>query len=283
MVRFGPAGNVELFFALNCEVPMGVPSWFRAMGLRAYEFSFGSGVKIREEIATYIKNILKKYDVAVSVHAPFYINLSRTDSIAMERTFLHILDSVKACDMLGGSRVVLHPGTSKGFEKDEVFKQAVINLKEYRKKLCDLSYGHIYLCPETTGNINQIGDLDEILYLCEADESFIPTLDFAHIHALGQGALNSPDDFSAVLRRGIEVLGKERFAKAHMHFSRVAYMQSGEKTHMSFKDTLYGPEYSHLIPLLVEHSLSPIIICESKGTQIEDTVEMLYLYNRLIT
>ena len=43
------------------------------MGLNAYEYSLTRGINIKKETARLIGQQASKYDIAVSVHAPYYI------------------------------------------------------------------------------------------------------------------------------------------------------------------------------------------------------------------
>ena len=51
MIRFGPAGNSESFYAQGFKASWQAPAWLRKMGLSAYEYSFGRGVNLSEEAA----------------------------------------------------------------------------------------------------------------------------------------------------------------------------------------------------------------------------------------
>ena len=73
-------------------------------------------------------------------------------------------------------------------------------------------------------------------------------------------------------------LGQARVKCFHAHFSRIAYTAKGEKCHMTFADTDYGPEFSHLAPVLIKYGLEPTIICESRGTQADDSLIMKRIF-----
>ena len=63
-----------------------------------------------------------------------------------------------------------------------------------------------------------------------------------------------------------------------MHFSRIEYSAGGEKRHWTFADTQFGPEPQPLMELLAERQLTPVVICESAGTQAEDAQTMQQMY-----
>ena len=54
--------------------------------------------------------------------------------------------------------------------------------------------------------------------------------------------------------------------------------KGGEKKHWSMKDTQFGPEFAHLIPILLKYDIEPVIISESRGTQADDAKLMKEMY-----
>ncbi|MBO4539152.1 MAG: hypothetical protein J5781_02665 [Clostridia bacterium] len=56
------------------------------------------------------------------------------------------------------------------------------------------------------------------------------------------------------------------------------YGSKGEIKHLTFEDTVYGPEFEPLCEAILKLGLEPYIICESDGTQAEDTVTMKNIY-----
>ena len=73
----------------------------------------------------------------------------------------------------------------------------------------------------------------------------------------------------------------ERAKQFHAHFSRIAYTKGGEKCHLTFADTAFGPPHAPLLALLKERHLAPTIICESAGTQAEDAAALAQGYAAL--
>jgi deoxyribonuclease-4 len=68
----------------------------------------------------------------------------------------------------------------------------------------------------------------------------------------------------------------------HCHFSKIQYTIGGEKKHLTFEDTEFGPDFEPLAELLYKRSLKPTIICESDGTMVEDAIRMKNIYNEFI-
>jgi deoxyribonuclease-4 len=59
------------------------------------------------------------------------------------------------------------------------------------------------------------------------------------------------------------------------------YTAGGEKTHLTFEDTEYGPDFEPLMEVIHERNYTPFIICESQGTQAEDAAKMREYYENL--
>jgi deoxyribonuclease-4 len=281
MILFGPSGNSDIFYEQGYKSSLEMPGWLRNMGLDAYEYSCARGVRIKHDMAEKLGVIAKDNKIALSVHAPYYINLASEDPQAIEKSIEYIIDTAKVAELMGAGRVVLHPGSLGKKTREEAFANIRNNLGRVlqimKRRNCKVS-----LCPETLGKKNQMGSLDEILELCLMDEALIPTLDFAHLHAIDGGALKVKDDYRRVFDRLFTVLGSNRGKRIHIHYSRVEYtIKGGEKKHWSYDDIQYGPEFGPLAECLVEYGVSATIISESRGTMAEDSVKIKKIYDRI--
>ena len=69
----------------------------------------------------------------------------------------------------------------------------------------------------------------------------------------------------------------------HVHFAKIAYTKMGERAHVTFADSEFGPDFSQLAPMLIKYKLEPRIICESKGTMAMDACAMREIYNTALT
>ena len=275
MFRVGPAGNADSFYAQGHTASLEAPAWLHALGLTAYEYSFGHGVALREETALALRAEAEKYGISVSVHAPYYINFANPAPEKRAASLDYVLRSAQRARWLGGNRVVVHTGAQQKYSREEALARCREGLLEALEILEQNGLNDIRLCPETMGRPGQIGDLQEVLYLCRADERLIPCVDFAHLHALSQGALRDRAAFARVLDQAENALGRERARRMHIHFSAIEFTQKGEKRHRTFSEEAFGPRFCHLAPELVQRDYAPVIICESRGTQAEDAVKML--------
>ena len=123
--------------------------------------------------------------------------------------------------------------------------------------------------------------IEEIIEMCKIDEMLIPTIDFGHINARTLGGLKDTEDFENIIKYMINELGEERGKNFHAHFSKIEYTSGGEKKHLTFSDTEYGPEFEPLAKAIIKYNATPTIICESAGTMAEDAKAMKDIYMSL--
>ncbi len=273
-MRFGPAGNSDRFYAEGYKTSEQAPQWLAQMGLSAYEYSFGRGVSLSEEMAQKIRQKAMEHHIAMSAHAPYFINLANPDPEKRENSYRYILEAAQAVTRLGGERVVVHVGAVMKLERSKALRKCCEGLQEAYKRLDDAGLGAVRLCPETMGKYSQIGDLEETLDFCLLDDRMLPCIDFAHLHALTGGGLKETADFERILDSIERRLGMERARQMHMHFSTIEYTQAGEKRHRTFDETAYGPRFEQLAPLLHARGYCGTVICECKGTQADDAAKM---------
>ena len=275
---FGPAGNCDEFHAAGYKSTLQMFGFLEQRGLTAYEYQCGRGVRVSDESAAAICRKAREHGIAVSLHAPYFISLASAEEEKRDNSIRYILDSARAVDKMGGDRIVVHPGGLGGRSREEATALATDTLLRAQKALDEEHLGHIHICPEVMGKINQLGTLDEVLTFCRAEERFLPCVDFGHLNSRTFGETNSETAFAAVLDRIGDVLGEERQRAFHIHFSKIEYTIGGEKKHLTFEDTQFGPDPAPLMALLAQRGLCPTVICESAGTQTADAAEMKRLY-----
>lgn len=274
--KFGPAGNAESF---PYKSSVDAPRWLSTLGLDAYEYQCGKGVNVGEETARKLGAAAAANSVALSLHAPYFINLANPDPESLKKTTGYIIAACRAADWMGATRVVIHSGALMKRTRREAQDIALNSLKEIVSAVDGEGFGHITLCPETMGKINQLGDLDEVLELCTLDERLTPCIDFGHLYARTLGELEGHEACVRMLDRVVEVLGEERASHFHSHFSKIQFTPNGgEKMHLTFDQDEFGPDPAPLMAEIARRGWNPTFICESAGTQAEDAVTMKKLY-----
>ena len=278
MIKFGPSGNCESFYAAGYEKTEESAAFVKAHGLDCFEYSFGRGVRMSEEKARSIKRAFEKEGVEISVHAPYFINFANPDDEMAAKSYGYVLDSAKLCALMGGKRVVFHPAAQGKASRFEAVDKTLERLKILREYIYLNGLQDMIFCPETMGKLAQIGTVEEVTEFCLVDPVFTPCVDFGHINAREQGSLKTTTDYKDRLSYMIDKLGFDRMKHFHVHFSKIMYSAKGEIKHLTFADEIYGPEFEPLAIALKDLKLEPYIVSESAGTQTEDAAEMKKIY-----
>ena len=282
MVLFGPSGNSESFYEQGFKHSVQMPGWLARMGLDAYEYSCTKGVKLKKETALELRSEAEKHNIVLSVHSPYYINLATDDEEKRIKSIKYIVDTAAIADAMGAKRIVVHSGACAKLSREAALEYAKKTVSLALNELDSLGLGHVHICPETMGKINQLGTLDEVMELCRLDERLIPTIDFGHLYARTFGGLVTKVDFEKIFDTIENCLGFDRLKIFHSHFSRIEYTNpGGEKRHTIFDDTMWGPEFDYCGELIYKKNLSPTIICESAGTMAEDALKMKQYYMKI--
>ena len=282
MIKFGPSGNSQSFFDEGYERTIDAPAWIAKRNLDIFEYSFGRGVLVSAETAKAIGDEAKKYNIEITAHAPYFINFAGVDEEKMQKSYDHLINSVKIEKAFGGNRVVFHSGSETGQEREVAFNKVKENVQIVMEKIMKLGFEDIMVCPETMGKYSQIGTVQEVIELCKLHPNIYPCVDFGHVNCVLQGALKTSDDYKKhILDPMLNELPFEKVKKMHVHFSKIEFGPKGEKRHLTFEDTNYGPEFEPLAKVLAEYKLEPYILSESAGTQAEDAWTMKHIFNSL--
>lgn len=281
MIKFGPSGNCESFYAEGNTHTEQAAAFVKARGLDCFEYSFGRGVRMTEEKALSIGDAFAKENIEISAHAPYFINFANPDDEMAAKSYGYVLDSAKMLKLMGGKRVVFHPAAQGKASREEAVALTEKRLQILREYVYLNDLQDMKFCPETMGKLAQIGTVEEITRFCELDEIFTPCIDFGHINARERGSLKTTQDYKIRLEYMLERLGYERMKHFHAHFSKIMYSAKGEVKHLTFADEIYGPEFEPLAIALHDLKLEPYIVSESDGLQAEEAAEMKRIYFEL--
>ena len=278
--KFGPAGNCDAFYASGRKATVEAPAWLKEIGLDAYEFQAGNGLRVSDATLTAIGKQAKDHGIAMSLHTPYFISLSGIDPEKRLKSITYIKDSLHAASLLGADIIVIHTGSAAKISREEALGLAADTLYKTLEEIGDQP---IRLGLETMGKVNQLGTLEEVIALCKIDPILCPVVDWGHLNARAVGGqFPDADAYRRVFYSIGEALGDSYAQKLHCHFSKIQYTDKGEKCHLTFEDSIYGPDFAPLAEVIVRDSLSPRIICESAGTQADDALFMKNTLKNLI-
>ena len=280
-IRFGTAGTSDSFEAKGYKSSLDIPAYTAEMGLDAFEYQCGHGVRLGVDKAGKMAADAAERGILFSVHAPYYISMSSLEEEKRLGSVRYLLQSAEVCRALGGKRIIFHSGSCGKQSREAALEKALDTMRRAVQAVDEAGYGDCILCPETMGKVNQLGTLEEVLELCGVDERFLPTVDFGHLYARTHGGITCREDYAKMLDLIAGKLGTERLNSMHIHFSRIEFTAGGEKRHLTFEDTQFGPEYQPLMQEIKQRGMTPSIICESAGTQSEDAAEMKRYYESL--
>lgn len=276
-IKFGPAGNAQSFAEAGFKATVDAPRWLHEMGLNAYEYQCGRGVNIGEETARKIAAQAALHDIAMSLHAPYYINLSNRDEERVQKNIGYVLASCQAATCLGADRIVVHTGGVGKQSRTKAFENTKENVRDILNAVEQAGYTTT-ICLETMGKQSVIGSAEEIFELVALDDRLLPCIDFGHLNARTCGKCSTEEEFAQVLDLMENTIGTERARIFHSHFSHIEYGPKGEVRHLTFADEQYGPDFSPLAKLIAQRGWTPRFICESAGTQAEDAKQMMEMY-----
>ena len=275
---FGTGGNSDSFYASGKKSTVQAPEWVKAFGLDAYEFEAGNGLNAGDETLRKIGDAAREHGILMSFHTPYFISLSGTDPEKRLKSIDYISRSLHASELLGADTIVIHAGSAAKITREEAMRLASDTLE---KNLEVNGQTDIRMGIETMGKINQLGTLDEVIELCKISPKYHPVVDFGHLNARNVGnAFPNVDSYREVFDKIANALGDEYAYNLHCHFSKIEYTQAGEKRHLTFADTLYGPDFEPLAEAIIKEGVAPRIISESDGTQAEDALAMKRMWEK---
>ncbi|MBQ7660632.1 MAG: TIM barrel protein [Clostridia bacterium] len=277
---FGPGGNGESFYAAGYKSTKDAPAFVRDMGLDAYEYEAGNGITAGETALRAIGDAAKEMGILMSFHTPYFISLSGVDPEKRLKSLDYIEKSLWAAELLGAKTIVIHCGSAGKISREEAMRLSADTLCRALEKFPDsgVAFGI-----ETMGKQNQLGTLDEVIELCKIDRRLSPVVDFGHLNARDCGGVfTDVDSYRAVFDKVGEILGDDKARYMHCHFSKIEWTEKGEKRHLTFADTVFGPDYLPLCEAIARERLCPNIICESDGTMPEDALTLKTAYRKFL-
>jgi deoxyribonuclease IV len=232
----------------------------KELSLNALELGWVNSVRVSEQTCALIKQTGQEHQVAISVHAPYFINLNAKDD-EWPKSRKRLMDAAHYGFLAGATDIVFHPGSYFGQPPDEVLPGAIARLEGCISELRSAD-NPVVLRPETMGKSAMLGSLEDTLQMSHAIAGVEPCLDFAHLHArTGDGSMNVYEIWMGCLQRYAEVLGEESLHRLHIHLSGIEYGPKGEKNHLPLDEA--DLDLNAILKALKAHSCRGRILCES--------------------
>lgn len=230
------------------------------LGLFGMELGWVRAVRVTPETCAEIKAIAAEKDVAISVHAPYFINLNADDEEWL-KSRQRLMDAAHYGYLAGATDIVFHPGSYFERPPEEVLPGVIRRLQGCVDEL-RAAGNPVTLRPEVMGKSAMIGSLQDALEMSRAIPGVKPCLDFAHLHArAGDGSINTYEEWVAILEAYAKALGEAALQELHCHISGIEYSAKGEREHLTLEDADLNVQA--IFRALKDFKCQGRILCES--------------------
>jgi deoxyribonuclease IV len=272
-LRFGTAG---IPISTKGDTIQGIKD-VKSLNLDSMELEFVRRIHVTKEKAPEIKKVAKDNNVALTCHAPYFINLNSDEKKKFYASINYIVNSAKITSLCGGYSVCFHAGYYQKQDEELVFKKIKDGIKEIVKQVQEFDK-NIYIRPEISGKQSQFGNLNELIQISQDIEQVLPCIDFSHLFARTVGQNNTKEEFKSILSEVEKRLGKEAINNSHFHVSGIAYTDKGEKNHLTLEESKFN--YKDLLKTLKEFKVKGVLTCESPNIE-DDAIKMKNYFEKL--
>ena len=276
MIIFGTAGK-----PLQCkdESSLEAVECVKKINLDAMELEFVHGCKMKPENAKLIGIKAKEFNVKLSAHASYYLNLISPKKEIAEKSVKELITTGRVLTAAKAERLVLHSGFYLEMSKENAYNE----MKKVFLKLIEIFKSEnltAVLSPELMGKPTQFGSLEELYSLSEeiGYDYLKPTIDFAHYHARENGKIKEKEDYAKLFELVEKKVGKKGLQTLHCHMSSINFTEKGERNHLTMDSD--APPFKPLAQALKDFNCSGTIICESPNIE-KDALYMKKIYENI--
>jgi deoxyribonuclease-4 len=271
--RFGPAR------VPSRESPEAAVELLLERGYSACEIDFEGGfwMKPEWEWAKRFGELAAERGIALSVHAPIAAILGHLpgDEQKRKRAFGMIDHSAGVAAACGAELMVVHPGYLLGREREAALESVADDLALLRERL-EPKGRTVAFGLEIMGRVRELGTPEDVFWLSARFDWVRPVLDFAHLHAVTDGAFVEEAAFAGVLEIADGIL--EPKAPFHIHFSDIAYANRNETKHLPYGEGTLRAE--PLRDALARFDRPATVISESPGDESHQAIKAILLGSR---
>jgi deoxyribonuclease-4 len=225
-IHFGPAR------VPSRESPEQAVELLLERGYNACEIDFEGKFWMEYPWAERFGELAAENGIVLSVHAPIAGFMGHVERDKKHRMAVGMLDhSAGIAVACGAELVVFHPGFLLGRSREDALAAVVEQLRDLRERL----EGKGRAVPfgiEIMGRVRELGTAEDVFAVAAELGWVRPVLDFAHLHAVTDGAFTDVESFAGVLEVADGIL--ERGAPFHVHFSDIAYANRNETKHLPY-------------------------------------------------
>lgn len=250
----------------------------KELGLDLMELEFVHGVRMKEETAIEVGELAKKLGVALTIHAPYYINLNANEPEKLSASRERIKQSCDIASITGAKSVCLHTAFMLGQEMDQVFDNVLGEMLKIEEQMEKDGINDVWLAPEVMGKETQFAGVSELILLAKNLNHTRICFDFAHYFARSVGKNNGYKVFKDVLVKLKEEMGKAAANQMHFHISGIEYSAKGERKHLVLAESHL--DWQGALRAIKEVKMGGYLVCESPNLE-EDALIMKEYYESL--
>ena len=267
-LRFGPARIPSR------ESPEEAIALLQERGYSACEVDFEGKFWMDYPWAERLGELARDAGIVLSVHAPIAGFMGHVERDKKQRMAVGMLDhSAGIAVACGAELVVFHPGFLLGRSREDAIDSVCEQLAELRERLEGKGRA-VPFGVEIMGRVRELGTAEDVFEISRRSGGWVrPVLDFAHLHAVTDGAFLAPDDFAAILSGADEIL--EPGAPFHVHFSDIAYANRNETKHLPYGEGTLRAE--PLAEALTRFERPATVISESPGEESHQAIREILL------
>ncbi len=240
------------------------------------EIAFVRSVYLTKESAKEVWKNAEQYDIKLTCHAPYFINLCSDEAAKVNASKQRILKSAEIANIAGAGSLTFHAGFYQGKDPAKVYDKIKSEIKDIVAKL-KKDNNPILISPETTGKGTQFGTVEELVQIAKELNQVNLCVDFAHLFARSIGEFNGAADFGSTLKQIKDELGTDALHNMHIHISGMNYGPKGERNHLVLKDRDNEFDYKGLIEAFKKYAIKGIVVSESPNIE-EDALLMKKLF-----
>jgi deoxyribonuclease-4 len=226
LLHYGPAR------VPSRESPEAAISLLQERGYSACEIDFEGKFWMDYDWAERFGELAREADIVLSVHAPIAGFMGHAERGKKLNMAVGMLDhSAGIAKAAGAELVVFHPGYLLGRERDAAIDSVVEQLGELRDRL-EKKDRAVPFGVEVMGRVRELGTAADVFAISARCAWVRPVLDFAHLHAVTDGAFTEPARFAEILEGADAVMAPG--VPFHIHFSDIAYANRNETKHLPY-------------------------------------------------
>jgi len=200
-------------------------------GFTALELPFVTGFPWKEKRCAQFGEAAAERGVRVSVHAPYFANLTIEDPERGAQCLAALEHTMKLGRALGAPVIVAHGGATHGEDPEVLMARIGERLERVTPKVEHLGVG---LGLETAGKEGAWGTLGDIALVASRFSFVRPVVDWAHIHAATGGGLVTREAFAQVFAFLTSEFPAYMIDPLHCQFTDNQVGDKGEVRHLPY-------------------------------------------------